>query len=308
MNKRSQRAPLLSVIILSVAADPLLLKAVASILEQDAPAEIIVVNSKGGNAAQLLRQAGFDVKVVESQNLLFAGGARNAGIAEATAPYIAFLACDCIAAPNWVSERLALHLAGHRVVASSVMPVRFLNLVSWADHLLLFPHRLPFLSNKKAILYGASFAREIFVKYGLFDPTLRSGEDTEFLQKLAPMHKAVWAPQVITRHHNKTNFFSLLVDQYARGRRFGIEMRRIKGTHPLNLVRFFLWHSLYAFKFARDGLRGKDRYMAYLSLPLVTLGCLGKALGIASMLHLVESIDTEKQAEQKIKLKTESAS
>jgi glycosyltransferase involved in cell wall biosynthesis len=299
MRKTLEETPLITVVVISINADPLLLRAVASVAEQDEPAEIIVVNSNGGNAAKLVKDAGFEVKVIEIEELLFAGGARNRGIYEAKAPYVAFLASDCVAAPGWIRERLKLHVAGSKVVASAMMPASKFNLVSWADHLLLFPHRLPFLPSKKVILYGASFARDIFTTYGLFDPNLRTGEDSEFLQRLAIEHKPVWAPSVITMHRNKTNLLTLMLDQFKRGHRFGIEMRRIKKSEPRNLILFFLKHSMGAHRFVRDGLRGRDRFFAYLSLPFVTLGSLCKAAGILSMVHLVPKIDAGTESERK---------
>ena len=283
--------PLITVIVLAVGADPLLVRAVSSILDQDERADVIVVNSNDGNARELLLQNGLDVKVIESKALLFAGGARNAGIAEANTPYVAFLACDCLAAPGWIRERLKLHLAGATVVASAMMPDRPRHLISWADHLLLFPHRLPHLPQERVILFGASFARQIFDIYGTFNEKMRTGEDSEFLQRISAEHRPVWAPQVITLHKNNTKLFALLRDQYKRGYRFGIEMRRVRRSDPTALISFFMRHSIGARKFAKVGLRGTDRLWAFGSLPIVALGCLCKAAGIWSMMHLISRID-----------------
>ncbi len=289
--------PLLAVIVLAVAADPLLVRAVKSIIEQDEPCEVIVVNSKGGDASGLLEKNSCHVKVIETASLLFPGGARNRGIAEAKTPYVAFLASDCIAAPGWARERLKLHQAGHGAVSSAMMHDRPLHLVAWADQLLLFPHRLPHLPQDRVILFGVSFARNVFDRYGLFSEALRTGEDSEFLERLEAGDKPVWAPRVITLHRNNTNLFKLLRDQYRRGHRFGIEMRRIHGKKPKDLVFFFLKHSLRAYKFAREGLRGRDRLLAIASLPLVALGCFAKAAGILSMRRLVPEIDAGKYAD-----------
>ena len=281
----------MTVVVLALGADPLLVRAVTSILDQDEPADVIVVNSNGGNAGQLLLRHGLDVKVIEIETLLFPGGARNAGIAEAKTAYIAFLACDCVAAPGWIRERLKFHLAGAAVVACAMMPVRPHHLISWADHLLLFPHRLPHLPQEQVILFGVSFDRKIFDAYGSFDEKMRSGEDSEFLQRLPQEYLPVWAPQVITLHKNNTNLLALLRDQYKRGYRFGIEMRRVHRSDPKNLIIFFIKHSVGAGRFAKIGLRGADRLWAYASLPIVALGCLCKAAGIWSMSHLVSRID-----------------
>ena len=55
MTPEENGRPYLTVVVLAVAADPLLVRAVKSILEQDEPCEVIVVNSKGGDASGLLK-------------------------------------------------------------------------------------------------------------------------------------------------------------------------------------------------------------------------------------------------------------
>ena len=82
-----------------------LVGAVRSLLAQDVPLEILVVNSGGGDAAGLLARAGLSVRVVETEERLFAGGARNRGIENTAAPHVAFLASDCLACPGWASAR-----------------------------------------------------------------------------------------------------------------------------------------------------------------------------------------------------------
>ena len=90
--------------------------------------EIIVVNTNGGDALKLLRDAGIGVPVHQRAERLYVGAARNIGIAETKAPFVAFLASDCLAAPGWVSERVRLHRAGARAVASAVLPI-----LEWAS-------------------------------------------------------------------------------------------------------------------------------------------------------------------------------
>src|SRR5262245_23107276 len=87
--------------------------AVKSLLKQEPLVEIVVVNSGGGGMAALLARHGIDVPVIEREEKLYAGAARNIGIRATLAPCIAFLASDCRATRGWARERLAAHRRGH---------------------------------------------------------------------------------------------------------------------------------------------------------------------------------------------------
>ncbi|TIP33062.1 MAG: glycosyltransferase, partial [Mesorhizobium sp.] len=87
--------PELAVVVIGFRAPTDLVAAVRSVLGQNIPLEVVVVNSGGGNAQALLANAGLDVPVIECEERLFAGAARNRGIAATKAPFIAFLADDC---------------------------------------------------------------------------------------------------------------------------------------------------------------------------------------------------------------------
>ena len=82
-------------VVLVVGASELAVDAVRSLLTQDPPVEILVVNSGGGGMAARLAAHGLDVPVIEREERLFVGGARNIGIEATRAPYVAFLASDC---------------------------------------------------------------------------------------------------------------------------------------------------------------------------------------------------------------------
>jgi glycosyltransferase involved in cell wall biosynthesis len=211
--------PELAGIVLALGGAASAVDAVRSLLEQDPPVEVVVVNSGGGDMRARLREAGLDVPVVEREERLFAGAVRNLGIAATRAPYVGFLAADCKAAPGWSLHRLHAHRAGKAVVASAVIPSHPRNPFAWASHLALFRRRLPGIGAKSAALYGASYDRSLFEEYGLFRGDLRVAEDTEFHARLADHHKPVWTPKVRAIHTSPTGPISLLRDQYGRGYR-----------------------------------------------------------------------------------------
>lgn len=80
---------------------------------------IAVVSGDDGCASHLAREHP-GVRVIESEEGLYPGAARNAGIAAACAPIIAFLPDDGVATPEWLRTRLVRHRAGYEIVAGAV--------------------------------------------------------------------------------------------------------------------------------------------------------------------------------------------
>lgn len=230
--------PALAVVVISLRAPASLIDTVASLLAQDVDVEVVVVNSGGGHAAAKLAAAGLDVTVIEREERLLPGVARNVGIRATTAEYVAFLASDCRAAPGWAAKRLAKHRNGSAAVASALLPVPADSPIAWASHLSLFARRLPLNSRLTALPYGGSFHRSLFDSYGLFSEELRIGEDTEFARRLPLKARPVWAPEVVTLHETPTGLRSMLWDQFRRG--------RLASAHSpeswANQVAFSTWH------------------------------------------------------------------
>jgi len=214
-------SPLLAVIVLSLGAPPELTDAVRSLLAQDAPAELIVVNSGGGDSAARLPAGGQGIRLISVDEVLWPGAARNLGIGASRAPFVAFLASDCIAEPGWVAARIDYHLQGASMVASAVVNAQRGNVAAALSHLLTYAGRDPDIHPDRAAPYGASYARWLFEVHGPFREDLRVGEDTEFRLRLEAFHTPVWGPKVRTVHRNPASLLALLRDRYVRGRRQG---------------------------------------------------------------------------------------
>ena len=121
-------------------------------------------------------------------------------------------------------------------VGSAVLNSHPRNVVAWTAHVSLFARRMPETPPEQALAYGASYARSLFARYGLFRADLRIGEDTEFHARLARHEKPLWSPSVQAIHRNPTRLRSLLADQFARGRRSGREWRVLQGASALGAV------------------------------------------------------------------------
>jgi glycosyltransferase involved in cell wall biosynthesis len=271
--------PDLAVVVIGFRSPAGLASAVRSVLDQNVALEIVVVNSGGGNAKALLANEGIEVRVIEVEERLFAGAARNRGIAATRAPFVAFLADDCLAHPGWAEIRLRRHNEGIPAVAGAMLNSHPRNLVACAAHLVTYMRRLPGLPAEKAQRYGVSFDRKLFERYGTFDERLASGEDTEFMARLPEDLRPVWEPRVLTVHRNETSLSGLLADQYRRGRRYGAYLGSIAAGKPVRPFRKVFRDRRNVGKLAKEGLSGKDRTFARLSLPIVWMALFAKSLG-----------------------------
>jgi len=112
----SVAAPELAGVVLAVGEVPYLAAAIDSLRAQSEPVEIVVVRS-----AENAEPVPGGVRLVELRGVPFPGGTRNAGIAASSAPWVAFLAADSLAAPGWAAARLAAHRAGSPAVATAVV-------------------------------------------------------------------------------------------------------------------------------------------------------------------------------------------
>jgi hypothetical protein len=95
---------------------------------------------------------------------------------------------------------------------------------------------MPGVPPDRALLYGASYARALFDRFGLFREDLRAGEDTEFHERLAGEVPIVWEPRVRTAHRHPTRFSRLVADHYRRGARTASAYRSIGGPPPLTVA------------------------------------------------------------------------
>ena len=90
---------------------------------------------------------------------LYAGGARNRGIAATSARYVAFLAADSEAEPGWVAGRLRAHAEGADAVACALTSPPGASRSATAAHLLLNWRRMPGAEPPHRLLFGLSYDR-----------------------------------------------------------------------------------------------------------------------------------------------------
>lgn len=225
----------LACVVLSYRDEPFLIDAVRSVLSQDAPIEVVVVNSGGGDPAGRLRASSIDVPVCSVDRRLYPGAVRNLGIGATRAPYVAFLAADCLAAPGWAMARLREHRAGAAAVASAMTNLYTESTAAWAALLLLHNRRLTVTPPGARLHYSLSYDRRLFDRLGLFREDLRAGEDTEFNARIPPEARPVFARDVITAHRYPDTAGAMLRDAFRRGRLHVASQGAIEGRGPQRL-------------------------------------------------------------------------
>ena len=90
----------LAVVVLAMGAPAELETAVASLCAQSVVPEIVVVNSRGGDARARLAAFADRVRIIDLEDRLYPGAARNIGIDASAGRFVAFLASDCAATPG----------------------------------------------------------------------------------------------------------------------------------------------------------------------------------------------------------------
>jgi glycosyltransferase involved in cell wall biosynthesis len=267
----------LACVVLSLRSQPGLVRAVRSLQSQSEPVEIVVVNSGGGDAAGALRAAGIDVPVVEREERVYPGAARNLGIDATTARWISFLAADCYAEPGWAAGRLREHRAGAETVASMITNPDPRSNVAAASFLLVFGARTIVSRRRRWAAYGLSYDRAIFERYGRFREDMRTGEDTDFNDRLKPSLPA-WARDVRTAHPFPTTIGEFVREHWQRAHRRGVFYVAHTTKPPLRFVTGGIWTlahaTLLAFEPALPG-RGRPSRVQ----PLLVLGTIVRIAG-----------------------------
>ena len=187
----------------------------------DEPFEVIVVASGNDGCATYLALRAPDVQLVSSNDRLFPGAARNAGIARARGEVIAFLPDDGLAAPGWLQARLQRHREGFPLVAGAIANGTPLSAVGTASYYVEYAASMPIAAvlRRQPIPHTVSYVPEVFDRLGLFPEIEVPGEDTLFNHRCMEAGLPVaYEPRASIAHLNLTRVRDYLDHQRDHGR------------------------------------------------------------------------------------------
>jgi len=198
--------------------------------EGDPAYEVIVVESSGDGAGDLVRARFPGVRVIESGERLFAGRARNRGAEEASGELLLFIDSDCIAEPLWLEkmhrahrERECAGVAGSILNANPESPISVSSYMTEMSD--FYPCGRP--AYRKFLCSGnVSYKAEVFRKHGGFDSRVALYEDVELTKRMYRAgEKLLFDPDIRVSHFHRTGFREYYAYEFRRGRGGAIARR-----------------------------------------------------------------------------------
>src|SRR5699024_3489662 len=169
------------------------------------------------------------------------GAARNTGFAATTAPFVAFIDSDAVAAPSWASrlrrvfEDPAVGAAGPRVRPDVVGDSAIELYEETRSELDMGPH-------PSRVVYGvpvgwlptaSAMVRRAAVTEPPFEPGLRIGEDVDLFWR---MDEAGWTVRYVTDVVNRHRVRTALRDFSSRRAGYGSSAAQLEARHPNRLI------------------------------------------------------------------------
>lgn len=224
-------APVLSAIVIATDDELTIEASVEAVVQQDCPLpfEVIVVVSGSPATAEVVRRAfGERVALVELDDRVTPGRARNAGLRIARGEYVSFPGSHVRIAPGSLASRIAAHERGWAMVTGSIVNGNATR-AGWASYFLDHSSALP--GRPSAELAGApahcSYVREFLLEVGGFPEDLRAGEDTVVNQELWRRGHRAYREQAIALTHRSpcSTPRALVRHHFLRGRALGRILR-----------------------------------------------------------------------------------
>lgn len=195
--------------------------------------EIIVVESSGDGAADLVRRRFPEIRVIEPPTPLSAGAARNEGFRHAHGRYLLCVDQDCLVPSDWIARLVELlNRDGVGAAGGSIAVANPKNIAGWCVYFLEFcthfPSRGRIRDNNFLIGANSGWRPEAIRHQAFPDQTL--GED--LLATEAIRHngfRVLYDPSLTVRHHNRTGWGECL--RYCRlmGRMAALSQARLGG-------------------------------------------------------------------------------
>ncbi|MGE0822787.1 MAG: glycosyltransferase family 2 protein [Candidatus Binatia bacterium] len=220
----SNSEPSCAVIVASFRPGRLIDQCVRSLLgQQSAPTyQIIVVDSSTDGTAERLQRAFPTIEVVTLDHQTHQATARNIGIAQTRAPFVAITDQDCIVPPDWLAHLLARHQEGrYAIVGGAIGNGTPQSRVGTASYLIEFNEFMPVGTTRLVRMVphcNICIRREIFTSVGPFVAVPPGAEDQVFNFLLCREGQQIlFDPSIVVTHINRSEFRGFLRHQQLLG-------------------------------------------------------------------------------------------
>jgi glycosyltransferase involved in cell wall biosynthesis len=207
--------PLISVVITVKNEEPHLPQLLDSLLVQEGPFEVIVVDAVSRDATleiaqEYARRYPEVVRVLERSGSRGIG--RNVGVEAARGEWVAFIDGDCFADSGWLAEMrrmlpLAPVVAGRTVVVGKAKYGQL--------------ERVELFESGYDVTYPScnlAYHRDLFRRLGGFDPRFVTAEDIDLNLRAVDAGAAIrYDPQATVYHHVRTTFVRFLYQAFWNG-------------------------------------------------------------------------------------------
>ncbi len=215
MGSENDRARLISVVITVRNEEHHLTQLLESLRVQEAPFEVVVVDSESRDrtfeiAQAFARREPGQFRVLEQAGSRGIG--RNAGVRAARGGSVAFIDGDCFADSNWLA-RLRAALGASGVVAGRTVNVgkpRYGQL-----------ERVELFQSGYDVTYPSAnlaYHRDLFEQLGGFDPRFITAEDIDLNLRAVRTGASIrYVPEAVVYHHMRTTFVRFLYQAFWNG-------------------------------------------------------------------------------------------
>ena len=194
---------------------------------------VIIAPSRGGLGLVDEEVGGFQrVRVVEVGEIKRVAPAKAAGVAEASAPLVAFAEDHCYPEPEWAGHLINAHRQGWAAVGPAMCNANPLTMVSWAGLYLNFGSCLGTAGSGAARnlpWHNISYRRQLLLDYGTDLPALLAVEGLLLDDLRSRGHGLYLEAKARTSHVNISRLSSWVVHTFWGGRLFGAARAREKG-------------------------------------------------------------------------------
>jgi len=181
--------------------------------------EIIVVNSSDDDTAALVERAYPTVRAIQLPGRVFAGTARNSGVAQARGELLVFIDSDCTVEPDWLERVAACRREGHEAFGGAIVDGSP-TVCSRAEYPLETLDFAPGNARREVGFVSSAncaFSRRLFESAGGF-PEIRAGEDMVFCHRLSEAGATMlFDPTIRVLHHNPVGFQAFVRKQLMHG-------------------------------------------------------------------------------------------